>query len=99
MQPTQTENSTIVLYAVDIGNGQYFGGFDAQNNETRKVTNVLTAKLFSNKFDIKLRPNEQIVEVRISVPPQNLSLSDPFRPPRRREVPRHATNVAEPVHG
>lgn len=73
--------TSISLYAiVRIQDGRYFGGFNPEKGEALIVDDILDAKLFSNKFDVKLRPDEKIVEISIDLTPENTRVSTPFRP-------------------
>lgn len=73
--------TSISLYAiVRDQDGRYFGGFNPEKGEALIVDDVLDAKLFSNKFDVKLRPDEKIVEISIDLTPENTRVSTPFRP-------------------
>lgn len=73
------------LYVVKCGDGDsYFAGFDSSVGKTIHVTNPLEAKLFSNKHDIKLRPDETIVELKVDLSNSPIAMSKPFRPHRRK---------------
>lgn len=78
------------FYAVKTPSEKYFGGFNTETNTPNLVNDVKLAKLFSNKFDIKLRPGEQIVDITITLRDSNISISKPFRP--RRKVTKQQTN-------
>lgn len=79
-----TESTSIVsLYVVKKPSGEYLGGFDASKGQPVLVTNPLLAKKFSNKYDIKLRPDELLVELTVDLAAANVAVSDPFRPHRR----------------
>ena len=75
---------TISLYAIvrDV-DGRFFGGFDPEKGEAKIVDSVVEAKLFTNKFDINLRPDEKMVEVIVTLTPENMTLTAPFKPRRR----------------
>lgn len=73
------------FYAVQTPDGKFFAGFNAELGKADFVDNPLDAKLFTNKYEIKLRPQEQLVEFSIDVSKENTTLSDPFRPKRRVE--------------
>ena len=50
------------FYAVqNAETGKFFSGFNAEQKSAEFVEDLLKAKLFSNKYDIKLRPTEKIV--------------------------------------
>lgn len=76
--------NTISLYAIlrDSDN-KFFGGFDPTKGEAILVDNAIGAKLFSNKFDINLRPDERMVEVVVSLSDFNTKVTAPFKPRRR----------------
>lgn len=76
--------NTISLYAImrDADN-KFFGGFDPSKGEAILVDSAIQAKLFSNKFDINLRPDEKMVEVLVSLTPSNTTVTTPFKPRRR----------------
>lgn len=77
-------NNSISLYAIVRDYDQkYFGGFDPEKGEPLIVDSITDAKLFSNKFDINLRPDEKIVEVLVQLKSENLSVSAPFRPRKK----------------
>lgn len=79
-----TENSAIVsLYVVKNSAGTYFGGFDSTKNQANLVSDPIHAKKFTNKYDIKLRPDEQLVELTVDLSKSNVTVSEPFRPHRR----------------
>lgn len=76
--------ANITLYAVvRESDNKYFGGFDATVGAPIIVDDVLKAKLFTNKFDISLRPDEKMVEINVSLTRDAISVSAPFRPKRR----------------
>jgi len=76
--------TTISLYAIrrDV-DGQYFGGFDPTMNQARLVSSALEAKLFTNKFDINLRPDEKMIEVIVTLSESNTQITAAFKPRRR----------------
>lgn len=83
------EVSTVVsLYIVKKPSGEFLGGFDADIGKPVLVTNPLLAKKFSNKYDIKLRPDELVVELTVDLAHSDVNISDPFRPHRRVKSPR-----------
>jgi hypothetical protein len=75
--------SSISLYAIVREDGKFFGGFDREKAEAIIVDTALQAKLFSNKFDVNLRPDEQMVEVMITLSSDNTHVTAPFKPRRR----------------
>lgn len=76
--------SVISLYAIvrDADN-KFFGGFDPDKGEAILVDDAINAKLFSNKFDINLRPEERMVEVKVQMTSENTTVTAPFKPRRR----------------
>lgn len=78
-----TNNATVSLYVVKTANGKYFGGFDSTKGQANFVDSPLYAKKFTNKFDIKLRPEESLVELTVNLKNSEVKVSDPFRPHRR----------------
>lgn len=80
----QEQNSASVsLYVVKSGNNQFFAGFDVENRRASFVDDARFAKKFTNKYDIKLRPDEMLVELQVELTSSNVKLSEPFRPQRR----------------
>ena len=76
-----TENASIVsLYVVKTGSHQYFGGYDAQSRKAIFVDSPLHAKKFTNKYDVKLRPEETLVEISVDLEKSHHIISSPFRP-------------------
>jgi len=74
------------FYAVlNTDTGEYFAGFNPELKKAETSKSPLGAKLFSNKNDVKLRPNENLVEVVASLTASNTEVSEPFRPRRRVE--------------
>ena len=85
--------STHSFYAVlNEETGLYFAGFNVSEGKASVVDSPLSAKLFANKHEIKLRPTEKLVEVEVELSVTNTKVSEPFRP-RRRE-PRDIKAVA-----
>lgn len=84
------EGSAIVsLYVVQCVNGLYLAGFNAEQQRAVFVDDPLFAKKFSNKNDIKLRPEELVVELTVDLESTDVSISEPFRPFRKkRPVPQ-----------
>lgn len=68
------------FYAVLTESGSYFKGFDPELKTPILVEDIEDSKLFSNKFDVKLRPTEKLVEVVIDTAVGISSVSEPFRP-------------------
>jgi hypothetical protein len=76
-----SENNFMVsLYVVNTGENSYFAGFNPEKGESFYVSDPRQAKKFTNKFDIKLRPSESIVELSVDLSTANVSISEPFRP-------------------
>lgn len=74
----------ISLYAiVRDSDGKFFGGFNPEQGGPIIVDNVIQAKLFTNKFDINLRPDEKMVEVMVTMTEANTQVTAPFKPRRR----------------
>ncbi len=73
------------FYAVLTAEGKFFAGFNPEEGKADFVENPLDAKLFSNKYEIKLRPQERLVEFSIDLSKHNVQLSEPFRPKKRVE--------------
>ena len=68
------------FYAVKNESGKYFAGFNSTAGTADFVDDVLDSKLFTNKYEIKLRPTEKIVEVKALLGKSNTVVSAPFRP-------------------
>ena len=81
----QDTTQTVSLYVVKGADGSYFAGFDAEKGKANFVSDPLSAKKFSNKYDIKIRPEETIVELKIDLSQSKVAVSEPFRPHRRKE--------------
>ncbi len=76
-----TDSSSIVsLYVVRSANQQYFGGYDSQSKKAVFVDSPLHAKKFTNKYDVKLRPEETLVEISVDLAQSHHVISAPFRP-------------------
>ena len=75
--------TVVSLYVVKNKNGSYFAGFDTVLGKPAFVTSALGAKKFSNKHDIKLRPDEMLVELKIDLSKSDVKISEPFRPVRK----------------
>lgn len=80
----QDENFTVALYVVKAVDGTFFAGFDPDLGKAAFVVDPKAAKKFTNKYDIKLRPDEMLVELKIDLSKVAVSVSDPFRPQRRK---------------
>lgn len=80
---TETSASVVSLYVVKSANGSYFAGFDSTKNQANFVENPILAKKFTNKYDIKLRPEETLVELTVDLAESKVGTSEPFRPHRR----------------
>ena len=74
------------FYAIQTSDGKFFAGFNTDEGKADFVENPLDAKLFSNKYEIKLRPQERLVEFSIDLSKENIKLSEPFRPKKRQPV-------------
>ena len=80
----QIDSRAIVsLYVVRCANGEYFSGFDVAEGKAGYVDNPILAKKFTNKHDIKLRPEEMVVELTVNLADTAILISAPFRPHRR----------------
>lgn len=79
----EISNASVSLYVVKTPNGKYFGGFDTQKGVASFTDDPRQAKIFTNKYDIKLRPEEMIVEMTVDLMDAEITYSDPFRPARR----------------
>ena len=80
---TDTNAAIVSLYVVKGTDGSYFAGFDASKGQANFVTDPILAKKFTNKYDIKLRPEETLVELSIDLSKVSVQVSEPFRPHRR----------------
>lgn len=82
--------STVSLYVVQTATGQYFAGFDASKGAAQYATSPINGKKFTNKFDIKLRPDERIVEISVDlgklISSDAMTISEPFRPQFRKKL-------------
>ena len=78
-----TSSAVVSLYVVKTADGKYFAGFDPTKGKANFVEDARFSKKFTNKFDIKLRPDESLVELKIDLATVEVSMSEPFRPPRR----------------
>jgi hypothetical protein len=77
--------SVVSLYVVVNSSGKYFAGFDSSKGMANFIDSPKLAKKFTNKYDIKLRPDEQLVELRVDLAVTAVSMSEPFRPSRRKQ--------------
>lgn len=77
-------DTAVSLYVVKNGNGSYFAGFDADKGRANFVTDPRGAKKFTNKYDVKLRPEEMLVELVVDLSKSDVKISEPFRPFRRK---------------
>ena len=82
----QDQNTVVSLYVVKTADGSFFGGFDAGKGKANFVVDPVAAKKFTNKYDIKLRPDETLVELKIDLAKVDVSVSEPFRPHRRKQA-------------
>lgn len=73
------------LYAIQAANGKFFKGFDTAAQAPMFVNKALEAKLFNNKYEVRLRPTENIVEISVVLTDDNTSVSAPFRPRLRQK--------------
>jgi hypothetical protein len=77
------ENTSVSLYVVKGINGTYFAGFDSLKNCANFTNNPLAAKKFSNKNDVRIRPEEMLVEISFDLANTKVMISEPFRPVRK----------------
>lgn len=82
------ESCVVSLYVVRVADGTYFAGFDPAEGKPTFVTNPLAAKKFTNKYDIKLRPEETVQELKVDLSKVEVQVSEPFRPHRRKVAAR-----------
>ncbi len=78
-----SSNQMVSLYVVKNPAG-YLAGFNSAEGKANFVEDPLKAKKFSNKYDIKLRPDETVVELQVDLSSANVKISEPFRPHRRK---------------
>jgi len=71
------------VYVVMGSDGKFFGGFNSTENKAVFVDDPKQAKKFTNKHDIKLRPDEQLVELSVDLSTVDVEISEPFRPLRK----------------
>lgn len=79
----QENNALVSLYVVRTSEGKYFGGFDPAKGRANLVEDARLGKKFTNKYDIKLRPDEALVELTVDLSKADVGISEPFRPHRR----------------
>lgn len=80
-------SKTTSLYAVLNTTKQlYYAGFNTEKQVAEFSDCPATAKLFTNKYDIKLRPDELLVEIQVDLSAVPIVVSKPFRPARRKPV-------------
>ena len=85
----QENNSAIVsLYVVKTVAGTYFAGFDSSKGKASFSEDPRFAKMFTNKYDIKLRPDEMLVELSVNLENVDVAVSEPFRPRLRMPKPQ-----------
>lgn len=70
------------LYAIQRHDGTFYAGYDPASGPLT-VTNAGSAKLYTNKNNVKLRPTEYLVELTIPIQLARITVSQPFRPKRR----------------
>lgn len=80
------------LYAIELPSGEYFAGFDPAENKAITVSDPREAKLFSNKFEIKLRPQEVLREVEVTLTDENTRIGAAFRPRKQDRSARAVTS-------
>lgn len=77
------KNTNVSLYVVRNPSGKYFAGFNPLEGTTTFVDDAITAKKFSNKNDIRLRPEEMLVELSVDLATIPVKMSEPFRPKKK----------------
>lgn len=87
---------SVSLFAVLRPDGTYFAGFDPARGAAATATDPLRAKLYTNRWDISLRPDERLVEIIVELTPATTLVTPPFRPRRRDDV-RVPAPVATPA--
>jgi aconitase A len=83
---SENNSAVVALYVIKNGDGQFFAGYDSNKQQANLVDNPIHAKKFTNKYDIKLRPNETMVELSVDLEKVNVTISEPFRPQRRKQA-------------
>ena len=79
----ENTNAIVALYVVKGADGSYFAGYDSEKSRANFVTDPREGKKFTNKYDIKLRPEETLVELTVDLSKVDVKVSEPFRPHRR----------------
>lgn len=74
---------TVSLYVVKTGEDSFFAGYNPEKGEGTYVADPRLAKMFTNKFDIKLRPSESVVELTVDLSTAKITESEPFRPSQK----------------
>lgn len=82
-------DAKVSLYVVKSANGTFFAGFDSTQNKASFVNSPIFAKKFTNKYDIKIRPEETLVELVVDLSAVAVAISEPFRPVRRHQRVSH----------
>ena len=92
MSSTQINNEAFThsFYVVRGADNKYFAGFNPAEQKASQVDDPCMAKWFSNRFEIPLRPNETLVEVKVDPKKGVVSISEPFRPRKRTKTPAQA---------
>lgn len=80
----QIANTLVSFYVVKCGDNSYFAGYDVNKGQSTFVATPIAAKKFTNKYDIKLRPDETLVELQVDLAAVDVNVSEPFRPHRRK---------------
>lgn len=83
----ENTSAVVALYVVKGTDGSYFAGYDSAKNCASFVTDPREGKKFTNKYDIKLRPEETLVELSIDLSKVDVKVSEPFRPHHRVSKP------------
>jgi hypothetical protein len=81
------ESFTQSVYAIRDEHGTFFAGFNATLGKADVSAVATKAKWFTNRYDIKLRPGETLVELKIDPEAGVVSISEPFRPRKRTDKP------------
>ena len=76
-------NFVVSLFVVKNSEDKYLSGFDTVRGKAIFVDNPIAAKKFTNKHDIKLRPDESLIELTVDLSTTAVAISEPFRPSRR----------------
>lgn len=83
MKSIDATDPTISVFAIRREDGKFFGGFDREKESPIIVDSVFSSKLFTNKHEVSLRPDEALVEVCIKMTEENTTVSTPFRLKRK----------------